>query len=260
MTRKDSLGVDFTLETTRTTETTRTRWIFENKPLLDTIRDPKPNPQSRKTTLHLHGFFFEKFVRTFPCFPVTRVRNPTGIVQKKLARMNFIFEVGVYRVAFPPVTPWAQKTLPINSLNIFRGEVSDYLTKINSHQVDSGNAMGNFHGNMEKNRKKTNHIKEFGGRKPRKRPRDKVWTSQGHLGRLGRFVEIQIQGAECPRERRETWWDRWDMSMGQTGHTPRGVPPTFFMFIGFFFPQLTLAPKPLDTHILEFGCRCQTQT
>ena len=24
------------------------------------------------------------------------------------------------------------------------------------------------------------------------------------------------------------------MSLGQTGHTPRGVPPKFFMFIGFF--------------------------
>ena len=37
--------------------------------------------------------------------------------------------------------------------------------------------------------------------------------------------------------------DRWDVCPGQTGHThththtPRGVPPKFFMFIGFFFPQ-----------------------
>ena len=48
---------------------------------------------------------------------------------------------------------------------------------------------------------------------------------------LGRFVEIHIQEAECPR-------DRWDMSRGQTGHKPGGVPPKFCMFIGFFFPQL----------------------
>ena len=28
--------------------------------------------------------------------------------------------------------------------------------------------------------------------------------------------------------------DRWDVSPGQTGRTPGGVPPKFFMFIGFF--------------------------
>ena len=32
---------------------------------------------------------------------------------------------------------------------------------------------------------KKNHIKEFGGRRPRRRPRDKLGTSQGHLGHLG---------------------------------------------------------------------------
>ena len=32
---------------------------------------------------------------------------------------------------------------------------------------------------------KKNHIKEFGGRMPRRRPRDKLGTSQGHLGHLG---------------------------------------------------------------------------
>ena len=30
------------------------------------------------------------------------------------------------------------------------------------------------------------------------------------------------------------------MSTGQTGHKPGGVPPKFFMFIGFFFPQVTV--------------------
>ena len=30
--------------------------------------------------------------------------------------------------------------------------------------------------------------------------------------------------------------DRWDVSPGQTGRTPGGVPPKFFMFIGFSFP------------------------
>ena len=32
---------------------------------------------------------------------------------------------------------------------------------------------------------KKNHTKEFSGRMPRSRPRDKLGTSQGHLGHLG---------------------------------------------------------------------------
>ena len=28
--------------------------------------------------------------------------------------------------------------------------------------------------------------------------------------------------------------DRWDVSPGQTGRTPGGVPPKFYVFIGFF--------------------------
>ena len=34
-----------------------------------------------------------------------------------------------------------------------------------------------------------------------------------------------------------------DVSPGQTGRTPGGVPPKFFMFIGFFFPQTTTQLK-----------------
>ena len=36
----------------------------------------------------------------------------------------------------------------INSQKIFSGKVINYLTEINSYQVDSGNAMGNFHANL----------------------------------------------------------------------------------------------------------------
>ena len=40
--------------------------------------------------------------------------------------------------------------------------------------------------NMERKKPiKKNHIKEFGGRDARRRPRDKLGTSQGHLGHLG---------------------------------------------------------------------------
>ena len=57
---------------------------------------------------------------------------------------------------------------------------------------------------------------------PRKRPRDKFGTSEGTPGTFRPiYVEIQVQGAEFPRERRDIWWDRWDMSMRQTGHTHR---------------------------------------
>ena len=56
------------------------------------------------------------------------------------------------------------------------------------------------------------------------------------------YVEIHIQGAECPRDRRDRWQDRgqdrWDMSTGQMGHKPGGVPPKSFMFIGFFLSRL----------------------
>ena len=37
----------------------------------------------------------------------------------------------------------------------------------------------------EKKPIKKNHIKEFGSRMPRRRPRDKLGTSQGHMGHLG---------------------------------------------------------------------------
>ena len=86
-----------------------------------------------------------------------------------------------------------------------------------------------------------------------------IWWSQCHRsvprinsGRLRDTRDVwadlcgnsNSRGAECPRDRRDIWWDRWDMSMGQSGdthtHTPGGVPPKFFIFIGFFFPHHTL--------------------
>ena len=74
---------------------------------------------------------------------------------------------------------------------------------------------------------------------PRTRPRDKLGTSQGHLGHLGLvYVSINAKGTECPRDRRDISRDRWDVSPRQTGRTPGGVPPKFFMFIGFFFPHV----------------------
>ena len=48
---------------------------------------------------------------------------------------------------------------------------------------------------------------------------------------------INAKGTECPRDSRDISRDRWDVSPGQTGRTPGGVPPKFFMFIGFFFPK-----------------------
>ena len=73
---------------------------------------------------------------------------------------------------------------------------------------------------------------------PRERPGDKFGTSQGHPGRLGRFMwkftfrgqNVRGTDGTCPRDRR-------DMSTGQMGHKPGCVPPKFFMFIGFSFPS-----------------------
>ena len=86
---------------------------------------------------------------------------------------------------------------------------------------------------------KKNHIKEFGGGNGRERPGDKFGTSQGTPGTFGPiYVEIHIQGAECPRDRRDRWRDRWDMSTGQTGHKTKGCPAKIlYVCWFFFFPQ-----------------------
>ena len=72
---------------------------------------------------------------------------------------------------------------------------------------------------------------------PRKRPEDKFGTSQGHPGRLGRFMwKFTLKGQNVrgtdgtddgtdgtfPRDRRDT--------------NQGGVPPKFFLFISFFSP------------------------
>ena len=67
------------------------------------------------------------------------------------------------------------------------------------------------------------HMKEFVVGMPWDRAGDKFGTSHGPPGTFGLiYVEIHIQEAECPRDR---WRDRWDMSTGQMGHKPGGVPP-----------------------------------
>ena len=50
-------------------------------------------------------------------------------------------------------------------------------------------------------------------------------------------MEIHTQGAECPRDRRDRSRDRWDMSTGQMGHKPGGVPPNSLCLLVFFFPD-----------------------
>ena len=83
--------------------------------------------------------------------------------------------------------------------------------------------------------KKTNKDKYLVVGMPRKLPREKVGTSQRHPGRLGPFMwKFQFKGQNVRGTDGTFPCDRWDISMGQTGHTPRGVRPKFFMFIGFF--------------------------
>ena len=91
-----------------------------------------------------------------------------------------------------------------------------------------GNWVDLANGTKEKTAKKKN-IKEFGGRNAPEASQRYIRDIPGTPGTFWPIlVEILVQGAECPR----------DMSMGQAGHThtPGGVPPKFFMFIGFLSP------------------------
>ena len=56
------------------------------------------------------------------------------------------------------------------------------------------------------------------------------------------YVENHIRGAECPRDRRDIWRNRSDMSMGETG------------LIGFFFPH---SSAPWDDGYGFFVCVCE---
>ena len=75
------------------------------------LQDPKPRPTNPPQILkyapnktpHLHEPFFEQFVRFFAFFPVTRVRNPTEIVQNNLFRWIFYFGC-ILGVDFPLLT------------------------------------------------------------------------------------------------------------------------------------------------------------
>ena len=62
---------------------------------------PTQNPEIPKSTAFTLAFF-EKFVRTSTFFPVTRVRNPTEIIQKNCSDALFIFG-WIFRVDCPPV-------------------------------------------------------------------------------------------------------------------------------------------------------------
>ena len=88
---------------------------------------------------------------------------------------------------------------------------------------------------------------------PRERPRDKCGTSQGHPGRLARcmwkftFKGQNVRGTDgtddgtdgtCPRDRRDT---------------NQGVPPKFFMFIGFFLSPETPGKLALLVVVCEIG-------
>ena len=59
---------------------------------LPSVEASNPTPKHKIPKKH-RAFtnFFEKFARTFSFFPVTRVRNPTGIVQKSLFKWTFSF-------------------------------------------------------------------------------------------------------------------------------------------------------------------------
>ena len=74
--------------------------ILENPKLK--LFKPTPNPEIPKNH-RVYMNFFEKFARTFAFFPVTRIRNPTEIVQKNLFRRAFLFWVDFFWVGFHPL-------------------------------------------------------------------------------------------------------------------------------------------------------------
>ena len=74
----------------------------ETNGLQGTTKEAQKPPQipTTKKTPRLYTNFLEKFVRTFPFFPVTWVRNPMDIVQKNLSRWTFLFWVDFFGLIF----------------------------------------------------------------------------------------------------------------------------------------------------------------
>ena len=68
-------------------------WHFPRKKRLGTILllTPKPNPLRNTKKHRAYTNFFENFARTFAFFPLTRVKNPTEIVQKNCSHELFYF-------------------------------------------------------------------------------------------------------------------------------------------------------------------------
>ena len=67
-----------------------------NRDMVEThleTKTPTPNPEIPKKH-RVYTIFFEKFARTFAFFPMTRVRNPTEIVQMNLFRWTFFLGGG----------------------------------------------------------------------------------------------------------------------------------------------------------------------
>ena len=64
---------------------------YEGKFSLEPFFKPNQNPEITTRQHRIYTNFFEKFARTFAFFPVTRIRNPTEIVQKNLFRWTFLF-------------------------------------------------------------------------------------------------------------------------------------------------------------------------
>ena len=66
---------------------------------------PTQNPEIPKKR-RVYVNFFEKFARTFAFVPVTRVRNPTELVQKNSFRWSFLFWVDFFGWIF---LPWSYR-------------------------------------------------------------------------------------------------------------------------------------------------------
>ena len=93
-------------------------------------------------------------------------------------------------------------------------------------------------GFMEKKKPiKKNHIKEFSGRKPRNRPKDKFGKSLGHLGRLGRFMcKFRFKGRMSARQTGHVT-EQMGHVHGTEKDTHQGLCRQNSLCLLFFFPH-----------------------
>ena len=113
---------------------------------------------------------------------------------------------------------------------------------------------------MEKKKTiKRNNIKEFGGRNVPEASQGKTRDVPGTPGTLGPiYVEIPIQGAQCPRDRRgHVHRTDGTHTTGQTGHTPEVSRQNSLCLLVSFSPCNLDGQNRQSPIASDFGSRTQ---